>query len=583
MKVVFQSEILDVPRKVVGVDEWTRFLARASIIYEASGVRDLRKFHEAGDYLGYKFTLQNTFYCLPGRSEHVYIANFGLCFSLPDLGFDILPEGQDAPFQRILTQLLSGTPEFSAILQNLHGAALLEFERDTQQVSRLERALAEKMRRLGIEQFNCASEMYLEDRLAVWRWLTNRRTYLWFLEKRPKHWIREQAEYYDEIAYSRELSLLYFLRLYGTYIGQILAENHAPGFNRAPDVAEQDALWRRVGPRIHALINLPWDHHDGDERLIIAAKRKEEIPHVEGVVHEGRKERIAVFGRYQAVERFGGGAMAEVYHGVDPIIGREVAIKAMTREAIEPGNERAWWKRFHQEAKLAGSLNHPHIVTVYDVGEQNGQPFIVMQFLDGEDLKSVIASKRDLPLPVKVDLLCQVASALDYAHQQGVVHRDLKPANIMVVNGRTAVLTDFGIAAMRGQDEERDGRLVGTVAYMAPEQIKYQSVDGRTDIFALGVTAFEFFYGRHPFPGPDEVSTIHRILEAEPDFEAVRNPDLLPGLERILRTAMAKNAAERYSRARHFGDALRNALEELEARESGKVIPLEGEKSNAGE
>jgi hypothetical protein len=113
MKVVFQSEILDVPRKVVSVDEWTRHLAQPSLILEASGARDLSAFHDSSDFLGYKFSLQNTFYCLPGRSEHVYIANFGLCFSLPDMGFDILPEGHDAPFQKILNQLLTATPEFS--------------------------------------------------------------------------------------------------------------------------------------------------------------------------------------------------------------------------------------------------------------------------------------------------------------------------------------------------------------------------------------------------------------------------------------------------------------------------------------
>lgn len=583
MKVVFQSEILDVPRKVVAVDEWTPYLAVPGILFEASGIRDLSAFRASSDYLGYKFTLQNTFYCLPGRVEHVYIANFGLCFSLPDLGFDILPEGQDGPFQKILNQLLSSTPKFSKILRHLHDAALQEYDRATQKTSRLEQALAEKMRRFSGEQLDCSNEMHLEERLVLWRWLTTRRTYVWFLEKRPKHWIRGQPDYYDEIAYSRELSLLYFLRLYGTYVGQILVGEEGRTFKRSPDLDEANPLWRRAGPRIHALAEIPWEHQEGDESVRLATTTAEETEAAEGVIRERKRDRIGRFGRYQAIERFGGGAMAEVYHGTDPVIGREVAIKAMSREAVEPGNEKAWWERFHQEAKLVGSLNHPNIVTLYDFGEQDGRPFIVMQFLEGQNLKSVIAGKESIPLPRKVDMLSQVASALDYAHERGVIHRDLKPANIMILSGQRAVLTDFGIAALRGQSEERNGRLVGTVAYMAPEQIQYQTLDARTDTFALGVTAFELFYGRHPFPGPDEVSTIHRILEADPDFEAVRNPELLPGLEGILRTAMAKDPAERYSRAGHFAEALRTALAELEARETGKVIPLEGEASGASE
>jgi len=580
MKVVFQSEILDVPRKVVSVDEWTRHLVRSDVIYEASGARDLAVFHDSSNYLGYKFNLQNTFFCLPGRSEHAYIANFGLCFSLPDLGFDIIPEGHDAPFQKILNQLLTATPEFTAILRNLHGAALLEHDRSTRDTSRLETALAGKIRRYTIEQFNCSNEMYLEDRLLLWRWLTTRQTYLWFLEKRPKQWIRDQAEYYDEIAYSRELSILYFLKLYGRYVGQILSGGEKAAIHRAPDLAEEEQLWRRVGPRLHALLGLPWEHQAGDEAVLsLAVKGQKEKPPPQ----EDTRERVGQFGRYQAIERFGSGAMAEVFHGVDPVIGREVAIKAMARSSVESGNEEAWWRRFHQEARLIGSLSHPNIVTVYDVGEHGGRPYIVMQFLEGEDLKSVIAGKRDLPIAQKVGILCQVCSALDYAHRRGVIHRDLKPGNIMVVNGDTAVLTDFGIAAMRGQREETDGRIIGTVAYMAPEQIEGDAVDARVDIFALGVTGFELFYGRHPFAGPDDFSTIHRIIQGEPDFEAVRNPDLMPGLERILRRAMAADPVERYSRAQDLADALRNALAEMEAREAGKVIPLDGDASGTGE
>jgi tRNA A-37 threonylcarbamoyl transferase component Bud32 len=416
--------------------------------------------------------------------------------------------------------------------------------------------------------------------LLLWRWLTTRQTYLWFLEKRPKQWIREQADYYDEIAYSRELSLLYFLKLYGKFAGQARSAGETAAMDRAPDLAEDDPLWRRVGPRLHTLLALPWDQHPGDEPVLCS---RGGIPDAKPVITDTPRERIGEFGRYQAVERFGGGAMAEVFHGVDPVIGREVAIKAMSKSSVETGNEDAWWRRFHQEAKLIGSLNHPNIVTVYDVGEQEGRPYIVMQFLEGEDLKSLITGKKELAVAGKVDLLGQVSSALDYAHRRGVIHRDLKPANIMIVNGDTAVLTDFGIAAMRGHREEEDGRLTGTVAYMAPEQIDGDPLDARVDIFALGVTAFELFYGRHPFAGPDDFSTIHRILQGEPDFDAVRTPDMIPGLEGILRRAMATDPLERYNRAQDFADALRTALAEHDAREAGKVIPLDGDAAGANE
>jgi len=254
-------------------------------------------------------------------------------------------------------------------------------------------------------------------------------------------------------------------------------------------------------------------------------------------------------GKYVIRRLLGQGGMGRVYHAYDPLIGRDVAIKVMLPEVAQNPDLK---ERFVREAQAAGQLRHPNIVTIHDLGEEAGVPYIVMEYLEGEDLDDLIRRQAPLSVLEKLDIIRQVCDALGYAHARGVVHRDIKPANIRLLEGRVPKVMDFGIAKMGATHLTQTGLTVGTPHYMAPEQIRGDRarIDGRTDIFALGVVLYELLFYRRPFEGDHPLTVFYKILSPEP----VEIPDVPafpynPDVRSILARALAKEPEDRYPSA----------------------------------
>jgi eukaryotic-like serine/threonine-protein kinase len=190
----------------------------------------------------------------------------------------------------------------------------------------------------------------------------------------------------------------------------------------------------------------------------------------------------AKIGKYEVLDTLGRGGMGVVYRAIDPRIGRLVAIKMITGDYAKDPD---YLNRFYREARSTGTLQHANIVTVYDLGDQDGVPYLVMEYLEGEPLDKIIGSRRDLSLPDRLDIIIQACNGLQYAHQHGVVHRDIKPGNIMVLKDGNVKLVDFGIARLGNSSMTATGQMIGTISYMSPEQINGQAVDSRSDIFSV--------------------------------------------------------------------------------------------------
>ena len=208
-------------------------------------------------------------------------------------------------------------------------------------------------------------------------------------------------------------------------------------------------------------------------------------------------------GRYEILQEIGRGAMGVVFMGRDPSIGRVVAVKTITAGLAE---NPALLERFYREAQAAGGLQHPNIVTIYELAQSGGAPFIAMEYLEGESLEKLIARKPALPLTTKVGYTCQTCRALDYAHRRGVIHRDVKPANIVVTRDGVVKVVDFGIARLADTSKTQTGTFLGTLAYMSPERLRGQNAGARCDIWALGVVLYELT----PISGPSPVKTMVR-------------------------------------------------------------------------
>jgi eukaryotic-like serine/threonine-protein kinase len=264
-------------------------------------------------------------------------------------------------------------------------------------------------------------------------------------------------------------------------------------------------------------------------------------------------------GKYEIVKELGKGAMGVVYEGRDPQIGRQVAIKTIRFDA--GGDElmgEEVQKRFVREAQSAGNLRHQNIVTIYDVGEDQGMMFIAMEYVDGQSLEKRIASRKKFEAAEVAALLSQVAEALDYAHRKGIIHRDIKPANILIDSDGRPRVVDFGIAHVSTSTITNTGISIGTPAYMAPEQIAGQKLDGRADVFSLGVVLYEMLTLNKPF-GADNVTTIiYKIMNEDPRPMREFDKGIPAGLEFICRKALAKNPAGRYQTAREMVDDLKN-------------------------
>lgn len=270
-------------------------------------------------------------------------------------------------------------------------------------------------------------------------------------------------------------------------------------------------------------------------------------------------------GRYEIVRELGKGAMGVVYLAKDPLIGRLVALKTIRTGVHSDDDEtREFQQRFIREAQAAGILNHPSIVTVHDIGQDDtsGVSFIAMEFVEGHNLKEVLAQGRSLNFDQIGDLIAQVAEALDFAHAKGIVHRDVKPANIILLEGNRAKITDFGIAkiASGAANLTTTGQFLGTPNYMAPEQIKGAPVDGRTDIFSLGICLYECLTRRKPFGGDSLTSISYKIVhEPFPPLLEI-NPQIPEGYEEIVANCLAKDPSKRYQRARDLAVALRAVI-----------------------
>jgi formylglycine-generating enzyme required for sulfatase activity/predicted Ser/Thr protein kinase len=251
--------------------------------------------------------------------------------------------------------------------------------------------------------------------------------------------------------------------------------------------------------------------------------------------------------KYTISGEIGKGGMGVVYRGSDPLIGRPVAVKTIRLDILkgDSGREDAL-KRFLREAQAAGNLSHPNIVTIYDVGEHEGLIYIAMEFIDGCSLESLLQQKRKFTLKEITHLFSQIGSALDYAHQKGIVHRDIKPANILVGRDLKVSIVDFGIARTSASTMTQTGMLMGTPRYMSPEQIAGKKVDNRADIFSLGAILYELLTQRNPFEGESITTVIYKIMHAELPPLSDFNKQLPAGLEGVVKKALARDADARY-------------------------------------
>ena len=269
---------------------------------------------------------------------------------------------------------------------------------------------------------------------------------------------------------------------------------------------------------------------------------------------------VTKIGKYDVIEVLGKGGMGVVYKAMDNLIERVVAIKMMTGGFAENPD---LLKRFYREAKSTGMLQHPNIVIVYDLGDHEGNPYLVMEYLDGEPLDKIIAAHREISVVEKLGYIIQACNGLGYAHQRGIVHRDVKPANLMVLRDGTCKIVDFGIARIGDNSMTRTGQVVGTITYMSPEQINAQVVDGRTDIFSCGCMLYELLTGVVPFEGKDTASTLLKIIHEPPPPLSNYLKNYPAELDNIIGRALAKDREERYATAEDFAFDLARAQEQL--------------------
>lgn len=266
-------------------------------------------------------------------------------------------------------------------------------------------------------------------------------------------------------------------------------------------------------------------------------------------------------GRYKIVRELGRGAMGVVYHAIDPNIGRPVAIKTINLGAVlKPDEQERMRERLFREARSAGILSHPGIVTIYDVEQQGDVAYIAMEFVDGPTLDQVLSEPRALAPERMFSILGQTAVALDYAHGKGIVHRDVKPANIMIAGDGTAKITDFGIAKITASEQfTMTGSIVGTPHYMSPEQVQGQPVDGRSDQFSLAVIAFEMLTGEKPYTGEHLTTVVYKIVAEEPPAPHRFNSTLGGAIEAVVRKGLSKRPDGRYPTCQQFAEALEKA------------------------
>ncbi|MBU1215428.1 MAG: serine/threonine protein kinase [Gammaproteobacteria bacterium] len=281
---------------------------------------------------------------------------------------------------------------------------------------------------------------------------------------------------------------------------------------------------------------------------------------------------ISQLGRYEVISELGQGAMGVVYKARDPLIDREVAIKTINLSlALEEREE--YEARFYQEAKAAGRLSHPNIVTIYDVGRTGDIAYIAMEYLHGRELRDVLNENKTLPVSQVLDIIIQVAQGLAYAHEHEIVHRDVKPSNVMIVRDGHVKITDFGIARMASAAvRTQTGMVLGSPKYMSPEQVLGKLTDQRSDIFSLGVMLYEMLTGHVPFIGENVNAIMYQTLNAIPAPPSNANPSVPEMLNYIVAKALAKDLEARYQNAGEMVNDLRACRETL-PRDTGVAQP----------
>jgi len=258
-------------------------------------------------------------------------------------------------------------------------------------------------------------------------------------------------------------------------------------------------------------------------------------------------------GRYDIIEMVGRGGMGVLYRARDPMLERDVALKMMLVDFTMDASAR---ERFQREAKAVARLQHRNVVTIHELGEHEGAPYIVMEFLSGADLENLLVGDKQLALADKLDVAIQLCEGLGYAHEQGIVHRDIKPSNVRVLEDGTVKILDFGIAKFAVSTVTQSGTIMGTASYMSPEQIMGQPVDGRADLFSAGVLLFELLAGKKPFQGEQATAVVYQIMHVDPPTVRSVVPDLPEALDEIVSRALQKKADDRYSRASEMASDL---------------------------
>ncbi len=269
-------------------------------------------------------------------------------------------------------------------------------------------------------------------------------------------------------------------------------------------------------------------------------------------------------GRYDLIRVLGKGAMGLVYEGRDPNLDRRVAIKTIKVENLSEEDEAEYEVRFRTEARSAARLQHPNIVSVYDSDRDVEIAFLVMEFIQGDDLKHHLDNGELYSLAQTVGIMADLLSALDYAHQQGIVHRDIKPANLLIEASGRVKLTDFGVARIQGSGEatRTQGSMVGTLKYMSPEQVQGRPIDARADLFAAGIVLYQLLTGKRPFDGDNDFDIIQKIVGQAPVAPSVYSPNLPPAVDKVVARALEKSRDLRFATAQEFSVALHAAVQD---------------------
>jgi len=282
-----------------------------------------------------------------------------------------------------------------------------------------------------------------------------------------------------------------------------------------------------------------------------------------------------LLGRYEIVAELGKGAMGVVYRANDPMLNRMVAIKTINTEEAGHEGMAEYEARFYTEAKAAGGLNHPNIIIIYDIGKSGHLVYMAMEYIEGRELRELLAQGQPLPVVQSVDVAAQVAEGLAYAHQHQVVHRDIKPANIMITPEGRAKIADFGIARMRSSETRtQTGVILGSPKYISPEQVVGKRADHRSDIFSLGIILYECLTGATPFNGEGLSALMYQITNHDPAPPSSANAQVPVMLDYIIAKVLAKTPEARYQSAADFANDLRECKSQLETGQPGAAPGL---------